>query len=100
MEILANWGAPDLIGFTGIQFLGPNSVSVPLENCIIQYNSYNSPNILNANSASLLKLINGNNLTDNQEEMWLQKWTQTDKSPMISFNFAHEVCLAGKIYLN
>lgn len=55
MELLANWGTPDLIGFTGIQFLGPHSIPISSEDCTIRYNTYNSPNIVSANSASLLR---------------------------------------------
>lgn len=56
MELLANWGAPDTIGLTGIQFLGANSEPICAECCVIRYSGdqTSTSSLLNA---SLLRYV-------------------------------------------
>ncbi|KAI6232615.1 hypothetical protein M3Y99_01008200 [Aphelenchoides fujianensis] len=88
MELSANWGAPDLIGLTGIQFLGPTGEPISTAGCIVRCSTE-----LSHEEAS--KLLNGKNLTCRPEDMWLTAWDPQKSPPLLSFAFKEEVELSG-----
>ncbi|KAI1708264.1 Protein KATNIP like protein [Ditylenchus destructor] len=92
MELSANWGAPDLIGLTGIQFLGPNSQPIPTDNCIVRCSTESG-----SNANTLQRLLNCKNLTCQPENMWLTPWANSEDGspPVLSFTFPQEVELTG-----
>uniref|UniRef100_A0A915DN38 Ubiquitin-ribosomal protein eL40 fusion protein n=1 Tax=Ditylenchus dipsaci TaxID=166011 RepID=A0A915DN38_9BILA len=94
IELTANWGSADLIGLTGIQFLGPNSEQISTENCVIRCST--DP-VVSANNTALLRLTNGRNLSCEAEDMWLTSWAATEDGtpPTLSFTFPREIQLAG-----
>uniref|UniRef100_A0A914EGU0 KATNIP domain-containing protein n=1 Tax=Acrobeloides nanus TaxID=290746 RepID=A0A914EGU0_9BILA len=89
MELRANWGSPDLVGMTGIEFLGKNGEPISTDGCVIRISDGSN------DSESLQRLINGRNLTCRPEDMWLHRWDPLENSPMLSFTFPQEVELSG-----
>ncbi|KAI6222775.1 hypothetical protein M3Y95_00929500 [Aphelenchoides besseyi] len=88
MELSANWGCPDLIGLTGIQFLGSTGEPISTAGCVVRCSAD-----LTHEEAS--KLLNGKNLTCRSEDMWLTTWDPQKSPPMLSFAFKEDVELSG-----
>ncbi|TKR92952.1 hypothetical protein L596_007501 [Steinernema carpocapsae] len=66
MELHANWGASDIIGLTGVQFLGPHGNLLDNSRCTVK--------ALNGDD-SVKRLLSGQNLTTNVDDMWLTKFS-------------------------
>ncbi|KAH7714252.1 Protein K04F10.2 [Aphelenchoides avenae] len=88
MELASNWGCPDVIGLTGIQFLGADGEPIAASGCQVRCSSTD-------NTDALSRLINNRNLTSREEDMWLTRWDPNGPPPVLSFSFAQDVELTG-----
>ncbi|VDM43879.1 unnamed protein product [Toxocara canis] len=86
MELTENWGSPDCIGLTGLQFLGPKGVMLDATGCQIT---------ASAASETAQRLLNGRNLTRNRDDMWLISFAPNGPPPRITVTFPEPVPLIG-----
>ncbi|KAL3998297.1 hypothetical protein ACH3XW_14485 [Acanthocheilonema viteae] len=86
MELLENWGAPDCIGLTGLQFLGPHGIVLDHVDCSITTSTA---------TQTSHRLLNGRNLTRNREDMWLSSYSR-DSSPIrVTVTFVEPIIASG-----
>ncbi|XP_020277981.1 protein KIAA0556-like isoform X2 [Pseudomyrmex gracilis] len=83
--IISNWGFEHLVGLTGIELIGEQSVAVPLIDANLHCNVGNT---------HLNRLIDGHNVTTEIDHMWLTDVT-SDKRIMITISFNEQVYLIG-----
>ncbi|MCP9260924.1 Protein CBR-PGHM-1 [Dirofilaria immitis] len=86
MELLENWGAPDCIGLTGLQFLGPHGIVLDSLDCSITASSA---------TQTSYRLLNGKNLTRSREDMWLTSYSRNSPPVRITVTFAEPVIVSG-----
>uniref|UniRef100_A0A0N5AIG6 DUF4457 domain-containing protein n=1 Tax=Syphacia muris TaxID=451379 RepID=A0A0N5AIG6_9BILA len=90
LELLENWGAPDCIGLTGIQFLSRNGVPLNCKCCITA----------SIRSDIVPRLLNGQTLTRNREDMWLVPYSAGTSPPRITISFPTATPLIGVCFWN
>uniref|UniRef100_A0A915C313 KATNIP domain-containing protein n=1 Tax=Parascaris univalens TaxID=6257 RepID=A0A915C313_PARUN len=86
MELTENWGAPDCIGLTSLQFLGPKGEILAANGCQIT---------TSATSEISQRLLNGRNLTRNRDDMWLIPYVANGPPPRITITFPEPLPLLG-----
>ncbi|VDN05821.1 unnamed protein product [Thelazia callipaeda] len=86
MELLENWGAPDCIGLTGLQFFGPQGTICSHLNC----------NITTSTAAHISRrLLNGKNLTRSREDMWLTPFSRYSPPVRVTITFPEPIIASG-----
>uniref|UniRef100_A0A1I7VML8 DUF4457 domain-containing protein n=1 Tax=Loa loa TaxID=7209 RepID=A0A1I7VML8_LOALO len=86
VELLENWGAPDCIGLTGLQFLDPHGIVLDHLNCSITTSTA---------TQTSYRLLNGVNLTRNREDMWLSSYSRNSPPVRITVTFAKPIIVSG-----
>ncbi|EJW87964.1 hypothetical protein WUBG_01122 [Wuchereria bancrofti] len=86
MELLENWGAPDCIGLTGLQFLGPHGIVLDPLDCSITTSTA---------TQTSHRLLNGRNLTKNREDMWLSSYSRNSPPVRVTVTFAEPIIASG-----
>ncbi|VIO97313.1 Conserved hypothetical protein, putative [Brugia malayi] len=86
IELLENWGAPDCIGLTGLQFLGPHGIVLDPSDCSITTSTA---------TQTSHRLLNGRNLTRNREDMWLSSYSRNSPPVRVTVTFAEPIIASG-----
>ncbi|CAG9534229.1 unnamed protein product [Cercopithifilaria johnstoni] len=86
MELLENWGAPDCIGLTGLQFLGPNGIVLDHLDCSITTSTA---------AQTSYRLLNGRNLTKDREDMWLSSYSHNSPPIRVTVTFVEPIIASG-----
>ncbi|VDK73915.1 unnamed protein product [Onchocerca ochengi] len=86
MELLENWGAPDCIGLTGLQFLGRHGIVLDNLDCNVTTSTA---------TQTSYRLLNGKNLTKNREDMWLSPYSRNSSPVRITVTFAEPTITSG-----
>ncbi|CAD5211495.1 unnamed protein product [Bursaphelenchus xylophilus] len=88
MELLGNWGFPDAIGLTGIQFLGKDGEPLDTANCTVRCSGEEQ-------EEQALRLLNNRNLTCRPDDMFLTAFDANKPPPCLSFHFEQSVEMSG-----
>ncbi|KAK0425882.1 hypothetical protein QR680_009438 [Steinernema hermaphroditum] len=86
MEITANWGAPDVVGLTGVQFLGPHGTLLDNSKCSVKASNGDD---------AVKRILDGQNLTTKADEMWLCKFDPEGPPLCLTFTFTETVSVTG-----
>ncbi|VDN50234.1 unnamed protein product [Dracunculus medinensis] len=86
MELYENWGAPDCIGLTGLQFLGSRTTVLDIKHCLATAST---------GLQTAQKLLNGRNLTGDRDDMWLVPHTPDLPPPCITITFPEPLQIIG-----
>uniref|UniRef100_A0A1I7WVM0 DUF4457 domain-containing protein n=1 Tax=Heterorhabditis bacteriophora TaxID=37862 RepID=A0A1I7WVM0_HETBA len=85
MELSSNWGSPDCIGLTGLEFMGARGEVIDTEAVSIS--------VSNAQSG-VEKILNGKNLTRSKDDMWMTTF-DAKTPPIIMVQFPKPVAMTG-----
>ncbi|CAD5207049.1 unnamed protein product [Bursaphelenchus okinawaensis] len=88
LELTANWGFPDAIGLTGIQFLGKDGEPLDNLDCTVRCSNDDE-------SDDAKRLLNNRNLTCHPEDMFLTSFDVNKPAPTLSFQFAENIEISG-----
>ncbi|VDL70634.1 unnamed protein product [Nippostrongylus brasiliensis] len=89
LELVENWGAPNLIGLNGLELLGHRQDTIDPTSFTITANGSSDPQ----------RLVNGKNLTRQPDDVWLSSFDSTTPTT-ITINFSKPSVLTGISFWN
>ncbi|CAL8264226.1 unnamed protein product, partial [Arctogadus glacialis] len=97
LELLQTWGDPHYLGLTGLEVVGRDGGSLPLDLSMVTA----SPSDLNQlpgyglDARTLDKLVDGHNLTTEDHHMWLVPFSSGAPPPTLTVSFPRPQPIAG-----